>query len=76
MRKKSGILVFTLSKQRLYLGKTKALFTLNRGSVFRKNRTSVFLMEVLFVLVLTKLRFYGSIWFKVLIPLLSEKREG
>jgi len=74
MRKKSGILVFTLSKQRLYLGKTKALFTLNRGSVFRKNRT--FLMEVLFVLVLTKLRFHGSIWFKVLIPLLSEKREG
>ena len=54
----------------------KALFTLNRGSVFRKNRTSVFLMEVLFVLVLTKLRFHGSIWFKVLIPLLSEKREG
>jgi len=33
-------------------------------------------MEVLFVLVLTKLRFHGSIWFKVLIPLLSEKREG
>ena len=54
----------------------KALFTLNRGSVFRKNRTSVFLMEVLFVLVLTKLRFHGSIWFKVQIPLLSEKREG
>jgi len=33
-------------------------------------------MEVLFVLVLTKLRFHGSIWFKVLIPLLSEKEGG